>query len=238
MQRTAPTATSHTQPTPFANQHRAALAAAIAARDADQARHFALEAALERAKEERRTATDLLRDAETKLERIKADNSTRIAYAFLNQEPDFDAVGPAEAVVEQARANLTRIEQIEEALGREIQDVESRLRTRHTSVKQALANVITTSPEFQVLFDERDKAWTRLRTLCVLLVKSAMSCVVICLMTLRRRFMSTEPLEKDIGYDDEGRYVPYEWDHELVATWQPALTELQQDAHATLPEKS
>ena len=73
---------SPTQPTPYADQHRAQLAAAIAARDAEEARYDALQAAQQRATDERRTAADLLREAEVKLRQIRAENSSRIAYAF------------------------------------------------------------------------------------------------------------------------------------------------------------
>jgi len=223
------------KPTPFTNQHRAALAAAIAARDEERQCHAALEAALERAKDDRRAAADRLREAEAALRHVKADNATRVAYAFLNREPDVDAVGPAEVAVEQTLAEVSRATQIEEALAHEIEVSQTRVTNLRAPLKQALANVITTSPQFLALFDQRDAAWQWLRTLIVLFQEIQHALDGYMPEHMRISFSGVEPLEKGVSHFDGEKLVPYNWDRDLVATWEDALSELQHNAAASLP---
>jgi len=88
-----------------------------------------------------------------------------------------------------------------------------------------------------VLFDERDKAWNRLRTLCVLFSEVMHALDGYMPEGMRISFLGVEPLEKELRHFDGEKLVPYNWDRDLVATWESALSELQHNADARLPVK-
>src|SRR5215471_2959778 len=135
---------SPTQPTPYPDQLRAALAAAIAALANEQNRHQALEAAQHRVHTERHNASDALRNAETNLHEAQRQEDGRRVYAFVNAEdPDVNSpVTVAEATVANAQHQLTKAEELEHALETEIARVETQLGYRRSSLTKAKSEVV------------------------------------------------------------------------------------------------
>src|SRR5215472_12993063 len=138
MLRGSPVAASE-QPTAYPDPHRAALAAAIAALNDEQARHAALEAAQHRAHTQRHNAIDALRNAEANLDEAQRHEAGRRVYAFVNEDPDLESpVTAAEASLTNARHHLTKAEELEQAIETEISRVDRQLECRRSTLTRAL----------------------------------------------------------------------------------------------------
>lgn len=127
---------------------------------------------------------------------------------------------------------------MERTLRKEVHDVELRVNHHGSAVKQALTNVVCTSPEFLTLFDERDQGWIRLRTLCAVFLEILHACAGNMPDKLRMRFLATEPLEAGLKYRGDNGIVPYRVDDDLLNAWKEALAALANNADAELPEPS
>lgn len=118
----------------------------------------------------------------------------------------------------------------------EVRHSESRLQLLRPPVHQALAAVVINSAGFRALFAERAKAWAKLRTLYVVFGEVFRFLHGHMPEAERIRFQSHEPLEKHLRYFDGEKLTRYEWDEHLVSQWLQALTQLQTDADAPLPD--
>jgi hypothetical protein len=143
---------------------RNALSTAIAALTEEQRRLDALEDARTRAREQSWAAASNEREAETALRKVRADERSRLAYAFA--EGNVESVSPvtiAQSGLAAAQAEIARITEVEEALDTELITVSNRRDRAQTAVHAALAALVCNSPEFHHLLAEQTKAWARLR---------------------------------------------------------------------------
>jgi chromosome segregation ATPase len=144
---------------------RAKLRARIAKTKSEDARYAALTDALHKARDQQRGIRAKRASAEAALHSARANERGRLAYAFLNDEPEADdPVGVAEAEIATAQAELTRLEEIEAALGGEIESVQVNLRQLHMRTWTDMAELVAASDAYQNLLKTHVECWRSLRT--------------------------------------------------------------------------
>jgi hypothetical protein len=132
----------------------------------EEQRIAGLEEAQRRAQVQVRDNRQAVTNAEAELSRLREVDTAELAYNYANNRPqDRLTIREQEAAIDRARAELQHIEQVDSALEGELRSAETRLRLRRGSYHDALAEVVITSPEYQDLFVELDKAWGRIRGL-------------------------------------------------------------------------
>jgi predicted nucleic acid-binding Zn-ribbon protein len=216
---------SQKAPVPELAALRARLREAIAAVAQEDARLDRLEDGHARAREESWHVRSQLVDAEDALRKAANDAPQRKVYEYLNGDIALaaDPVAEAETTAEAARREVARIDELETALTAEIQQTQYRVQALRRELYEAMAAVVTASPEYRALIDDHRATWRHLRslkeTLRVLHEALHGQYPDIELISL------IEPLAVRVGYPVE----------DSVAQWGEALRRLERDADAGLP---
>lgn len=206
------------------------LRSALAARSEDQVRLTALEEARERARQKRWAHSDTVADAEQAVNRAKHTDPVDRVYDFLNtNETSVSSQGlvEAEVALQEAQAEYRNITELEDAIDGEITTVNSRIADRQRAVNDAMAALVSNSPEYQRLFKELDETWARLRGLRK------------CFATISRLCPQIHP-----SLSEKGQSVqPLDWtrtgfpnDEQPTQVWSEALARLLQDPNTKLPD--
>jgi hypothetical protein len=207
---------------------REKLRAAIAKRNAERQRLDSLSTAQTTAHTQYRHAQDKLHDANEELRRAKAEERSRLAYAFASggQLAD-DPVAAATASVAAFEAEVDQLKRVESALSGEIDKLNGTVRTLTNAVYRCMADLVTSSDEFQLLIESQKEAFKQLRS-----IKLALRAV-----TEGLHGFQSQPL-MDLAYLSEpvtDRRVGYGVDEDLVGSWVAALATLADDPDADLP---
>jgi hypothetical protein len=189
-----------------------------------------LEAARGRARHDRHTAQDRLVAAEAELDEARRAEQGELAYAFANQQEYSHGLLLAEKQAEldrQGRA-IEQAERVEAALASEIEQAEARMRRCVHAHRDALAQVITSSPEFQnTILAGLKEAWAQIRTLRHIGVELVLgACAGYASAAVMSELQRTEPIEPRQGFDI---------DEQLIERWRASLAELAVNSEAELP---
>jgi hypothetical protein len=186
-----------------------------------------LETAQVRARERSWQARSQLSDAQDALARSQRNEQHRLAEEFLQNDGELaDPITDAKANVTTAQAEVDRLDKVETALAAEVDKVQASLRQLRVNQYAIIAEIVSSSPEYQSLIQSHRDAWKHLRTIkeCLRAVTTA------CHGQLDQRYLDevtrSEPLEIRVGYEIH---------HELVDAWSQALSALETDASADLP---
>jgi hypothetical protein len=217
-----------TRPGAAQSTPRDRLRLAIASLTEEINRLNALTEAQHRARDQKHAARDRLIEAEADLDEAKQAEQGALAYAYVNNEPLSDGL-LAEKQAEldtQARA-VQRAERVEQAIEAEIAESERRLHEREHAKRSALAEVVTTSPEFNAVLKGLSEAWKALRTYRFVGIDLVLTaCQGYAPNPLYSKLQAVEPLENRMGWAI---------DDDLIMAWQSALANLVTDADAELP---
>ena len=210
-------------------QARDRLRNALAAQAEERDRHDFLAAGKDRAEAELREATAALANAKDDLTTARRKQPAELAYSFAAGHETLQlrhSIAEASAMVERRDSEVQHYREILDALAKEIEQVEVRLRNHQSRVHEALASVIATSTEFATFCDDLDKTWLRQRSLKVAADAIMVACHGNLPTDIYRRLQAAQPLEERVGYPVE----------DIVARWQGALARLLTSADTALPE--
>lgn len=194
-----------------------------------QQRLAALEDARVRAREDRWALGSRLRDAQYELSRAQAEERSRIAYAYTNQQAVRDEITPVESAkltLDRVQSEYDHIETVEASLDTEIPQVQSALRQLRNDQYTAISQIVCNSDEYEALLTAHTAAWRHLRS-----IKETLRTVQAGLHgqmphALYDMASRSEPLEIRVGYPV---------DPELVTAWATSMSALENDADAPLP---
>jgi hypothetical protein len=214
---------------PTTQAARDALRAAIAQRRNEEQRLAALEAAQLRAHDQLREAEHRLSGTETGLRQVSREERTRLAYAYVNDSAELsdNPVAAAQAAVNAATVEVSRLREVEAALAGEIDRARAELRQSESAQHAAMSDLVCASPEYLALVAQHSAAWQRLRTVKAALVEVTRALKGAQPQRWVDEAIRSEPLEERIGYPV---------DREFLGQWALAMAQLENDAEAALPQ--
>jgi chromosome segregation ATPase len=149
------------QPTTSRDRLRQAI---TKVREAEQ-QLVTLEHAQTRARERSWQARSQLSDAQDALARSQRNEQHRLAEEFLNDGELADPIADAKSNVTTAQSEVDRLDKVEAALATEVDKVQSSLPQLRVNQYTIMAEIVSSSPEYQALLDQHNDAWMRLRSI-------------------------------------------------------------------------
>jgi hypothetical protein len=214
---------------PLSPQRQALRDALDAHREAEE-RLAALEIGRERARSARWATSTRIAEAETQLRDALAQEGSRIAFAFINDDQDTLTVSP----VAEARAELDRVhderqrnQTLEQALDQELAIAVRQVADRESDIRKAAAQVIVDSAEFEYLLAEVPKAWGRIRGLRIACHEINKACGEFIPPAFGDRWQAAPSLDPDALFQTT--------DPRPIEEWKKSLAALLEDPEAILP---
>jgi hypothetical protein len=217
-------------PPPDLDPARAKLRQQLARHKEEQERLAGLEAALERCHGESRDARSAHQASVDALAKARHIDRSDLAFRFANREvvEKTHAIEVAEALVARNKAEIERLDEIEEALAEEVRQSQQRATMRAMSAREALSEVVCSSPQFIDLLEQLDQLWGRMRGLhkCFRTLSAALGGLP------DQHFRK---IHRVVSMDPDALYEP-ELDERPAEAWSKALSALREDADAPLPD--
>jgi uncharacterized membrane protein YfbV (UPF0208 family) len=206
---------------------RTRLAEIILKRQETEQRLAALEAGQLKANEQLRNAHWQLDDAQSRLKVAQANQQSRLANAFLDGEDQTDdPVISAKAALTASQDEINKYQTIEAALTNEAQKVSANLRAVRSIQHELIAELVSTSPEYQALIEAHKQAWKQLRTIKTALRTVTRGCAGYLPQNYIDEASKVEPVEPRVGFD----CFP------LVSQWESVMQELGYSADVLFPQ--
>jgi chromosome segregation ATPase len=206
------------------------LRQAIAELTRERARHDHFLNAQTRVQDDLRQANSALLDAQDALAKARRKQPADLAWNYANGQETLTlrhGIAEVSALVERRNAEVQHYRDVSDALEREIEQVEVRLRNCQSAVHEALARVVATSPELQAFLQDLAATWKKLRTLKETGGHILEQCHGYLDAAVYRAIQAAEPLERRVGYDIDDAYFD---------RWSGALARLLEHADTALPD--
>ena len=146
--------------------NRVGLRAAQAALAYAQGQLAALERSQEQARSQSWNLASQVENAQSNLAKLREREPARIATAFVDHNDDSEGPIPeAENALRAAQDGLERIRKVEEAPASQVTPFQHRIADAKRHFQAALAEYVTTSPEYARLTKAHGDTWTRLRSI-------------------------------------------------------------------------